>query len=683
MKYRADIDGLRALAVLPVILFHAGFEWFGGGFVGVDVFFVISGYLITTIIISEMAEGKFSIVSFYERRARRILPALFFVMAACLPFAWFWLTPNDLKDFGQSLVAVSIFSSNILFWWESGYFDTAAELKPLLHTWSLAVEEQYYILFPIFLMLAWQLGIKWVSILLSVVFVTSLGVAVWGTQYAAHPKIISGAFFLLPTRGWELLIGVFTAFYLKYNTHLKSFTLNQALSLLGFGMIIYSILAFDETTPFPSLYALIPTIGTCLLILCSVPNTLIYKLLSLKPIVGVGLISYSAYLWHQPLLAFARHRIFFEVSDFLLIIICLTSLFMAYLSWRFIEAPFRNKQIFSQNKIFVLSASGMIAFSVLGLVLQFNTVLDKAPGKLENVQYESLLDKMLVVGEVCSDEDVTHKQNFSYCIFGDKDSDKSLVFYGDSHLQALQYSLDHKLRKEKLKGIWLRNVLECETTVFTTNSNNKSHDKLKCPTNYVEALDYFTEADYLVLISRWSLMYFFPSSEIKHPHFKNVALGCEERDLLYKDYLPMDKDGFKDPSAQSMAEALANLLEVSSSKLKTVTVYPVPEVGCDPYKYNLHQKKINGFELETLSFPIEEYDRRNKFVISTLDEFYKKNKASVIPVRLRSAFCQRYGIEACIVVEDSVPLYFDDDHLSDAGADIVVKEIFKVLEFDN
>ena len=153
MKYRAEIDGLRALAVLPVILFHAGFGWFNGGFVGVDVFFVISGYLITTIIISEMAEGKFSIVNFYERRARRILPALFFVMLACIPFAWMWLTPTDLKDFGQSLVAVSTFSSNILFWFESGYFDTAAELKPLLHTWSLAVEEQYYILFPIFLML--------------------------------------------------------------------------------------------------------------------------------------------------------------------------------------------------------------------------------------------------------------------------------------------------------------------------------------------------------------------------------------------------------------------------------------------------------------------------------------------------------------------------------------------------
>ena len=160
MKYRAEIDGLRALAVLPVILFHAGFEWFSGGFVGVDVFFVISGYLITTIIISEMAEGRFSVINFYKRRARRILPALFFVMAVCLPFAWLLLIPNELKDFGQSIVSVTIFSSNILFWIEAGYFDAAAELKPLLHTWSLGVEEQFYLVMPIILVVLFGLRKK-------------------------------------------------------------------------------------------------------------------------------------------------------------------------------------------------------------------------------------------------------------------------------------------------------------------------------------------------------------------------------------------------------------------------------------------------------------------------------------------------------------------------------------------
>jgi len=439
MKYRAEIDGLRALAVLPVILFHAGFEWFSGGFVGVDVFFVISGYLITTIIISEMAEGKFSIVNFYERRARRILPALFFVMAACLPFAWLWLSPSNLRDFGQSLVAVSTFSSNILFWLDSGYFDTAAELKPLLHTWSLAVEEQYYILFPIFLMLTWRLGIKWVLILLSVVFLLSLGVAQWG----AYNKP-SAAFFLLPTRGWELLVGVFAAFYLKYNTQLRSHILTQALSLLGFGMIVYSIIAFDETTPFPSAYTLIPTIGTGLIILCAVPKTYIHKLLSLKFVVGIGLISYSAYLWHQPLLAFARHRTFGEVSDLILISLCLASLIMAGFSWRYVEGPFRNRKRFNRKLIFRLSAIGILLFSTIGLSVHFTDGLER----LKVLSYSSEERRIFDIMKLNTNYDMYDPMYSSNCKLWAKNVDDlssaefdkcsklfggPLVVLGDSH----------------------------------------------------------------------------------------------------------------------------------------------------------------------------------------------------------------------------------------------------------
>jgi peptidoglycan/LPS O-acetylase OafA/YrhL len=211
-------------------------------------------------------------------------------------------------------------------------------------------------------MLTWRLGIKWVLILLSVVFLLSLGVAQWG----AYNKP-SATFFLLPTRGWELLVGVFAAFYLKYNTHIKSHTVNQVLSLLGFGMIVYSIIAFDKTTPFPSLYALIPTIGTGLLILCAVPKTFIHKLLSIKFIVGIGLISYSAYLWHQPLLAFARHRTLGDVSDLILIALCTASLVMAWLSWKFVEAPFRNRKTLTRNKVFLFSIVCIFIFSSLGL----------------------------------------------------------------------------------------------------------------------------------------------------------------------------------------------------------------------------------------------------------------------------------------------------------------------------
>ena len=425
MKYRAEIDGLRALAVLPVILFHAGFELFGGGFVGVDVFFVISGYLITTIIISEMAEEKFSIVNFYERRARRILPALFFVMAVCLPFAWLLLVPSDLLEFGHSLIAVSTFSSNFLFWSEAGYFAGPAELKPLLHTWSLAVEEQYYILFPIFILLTWRLGIKWVLFILSFIFMLSLGVSQWGAY-----KIPSANFYLLPTRGWELLVGVFIAFYLKYNTYIKSYLANQLLSLLGFSMITYSIVVFNESTPFPSLYALIPTIGTGLVILCAIPQTTIHKLLSLNFIVGIGLISYSAYLWHQPILAFARHAIEGEAHNLVVIILCISSLFFGWFSWRYIERPFRQKSYLQRKFIFKFSIAGILFFTIIGIFLH---VIDGG-SKSYSQQKQKIITAFLADNSGYTEK---RESTLSLNKFDKTNELKDILIIGDSHMQDL------------------------------------------------------------------------------------------------------------------------------------------------------------------------------------------------------------------------------------------------------
>ena len=253
MHYRAEIDGLRALAVIPVILFHAGFSLFGGGFVGVDVFFVISGYLITSILLKELNNNSYSLVNFYQRRARRILPALFFVALACIPFAWFWLPPKDMLDFAQSLAAVSIFSSNLYFLSESNYFDIEVELKPLLHTWSLAVEEQYYVFFPLLLALIWRVRKQAVTPTLLILAGLSLYFAQW-TAYN-YPK---AGFYLLPTRGWELLIGslvAISAFKGNMPRWIKP-QLNGLLSLCGLAFIVIAVFIFDKHTPFPSVYAL-------------------------------------------------------------------------------------------------------------------------------------------------------------------------------------------------------------------------------------------------------------------------------------------------------------------------------------------------------------------------------------------------------------------------------------------
>lgn len=269
MKYRAEIDGLRALAVLPVILFHAGFELFNGGFVGVDVFFVISGYLITTILIEDIENKQFSIVNFYERRVRRILPALLFVMLCCIPFAWVWMLPAQMKDFSQSLVAVSLFISNILFWRESGYFEIAIENKPLLHTWSLSVEEQFYVLFPIFLFFAWRLGKSRVFRMIIIFAAISLALSEWGWRNSAAAN-----FYLAPTRAWELFAGSMAAFIVQRRGVEK----NNLLALLGLAAIIFSVFAYDEATPFPSVYALVPVLGVVLLVLYANKETFAAKL---------------------------------------------------------------------------------------------------------------------------------------------------------------------------------------------------------------------------------------------------------------------------------------------------------------------------------------------------------------------------------------------------------------------
>lgn len=368
MNYRREIDGLRAVAMLPVIFFHAGFGLFSGGFVGVDVFFVISGYLITSILLGEQQTGKFSIVGFYERRARRILPALFLVMLASLPFAWIWMLPDYFENFGQSLVATVFFGNNVLLWLTSGYFALESEFKPMIHTWSLGVEEQYYVFFPLLVMALWSRTKHHLTVVIALLAAASF---IWA-EYAIL-KAPDAAFYLLPSRAWELLLGSLSAIYLARDSEdagrIGRPLLEQCLGLLGLALILLAVFGFDKHTPFPGRYALVPTLGTVLIVLFAKEHTIAAKILGHRILVFTGLISYSAYLWHQPLFAFARLRSLTEPGPAVFAGLSVLTFVLAYLTWRFVENPFRNRQRLGRAAIFWSTGlTGLLIAAICGFI---------------------------------------------------------------------------------------------------------------------------------------------------------------------------------------------------------------------------------------------------------------------------------------------------------------------------
>jgi peptidoglycan/LPS O-acetylase OafA/YrhL len=447
MIYRREIDGLRAVAVVPVILFHAGMSLFSGGYVGVDIFFVISGYLITSILINELDQGNFSIARFYERRARRILPALFFVMLCCIPFAWIWMLPSELKDFSESIIAVVFFSSNIFFWFEEGYFAPAAELKPLLHTWSLAVEEQYYMFFPIFLMFAWRFGRNRVFWSICLIAIISLLASEWGWRNKPNAN-----FYLAPTRAWELLAGSTCAFWLSGREQQSS----NLLSFGGLALIVFAIFYYDDLTPFPSAYALAPVLGAALIILFGGAGTWTANLLSMRGFVGVGLISYSAYLWHQPLFAFARIRSIYEPSPYLMAALVVLSLVLAFLSWRYIERPFRRSRssiLPTRSAVFTIGGAvsaifvigGFVGYSQDGFQQRFKSLNLK--GDVGHVAFHQYIDDRFVD---CQPKEVA-KEAFSWEGFlrckQSKVGDADIILLGDSHAEHLFIGLAENTKK--------------------------------------------------------------------------------------------------------------------------------------------------------------------------------------------------------------------------------------------
>ncbi|MCH9852557.1 MAG: acyltransferase [Alphaproteobacteria bacterium] len=365
MLYRGEINGLRAIAVLAVIFYHAEFEilgrndWFDAGFIGVDIFFIISGYLITRIILNELSQsGTFNFAHFYERRARRILPMLFVVMLASFPLAWQRLFSIDFIEYSQSIISALFFGSNFFFYFaNTEYGATSALLKPFLHTWSLAVEEQFYIILPLILFLCYKFARHYVLFVLLALFILSLQSAYLMGQF--NPSL---NFYFTFSRFWELLAGALVAYHeVKYSA-IKHKPFNNLMPLLGLAMIIYAIFGLDYGVTHPNFLTLIPIIGTMLILAFGTQNDIVSKALRIKVFAFIGLISYSAYLWHFPIFAFARiNAVEFTNHDK---IICLAITFaLSVLSYFVIEQPFRKNTVISRKTCFLLLGMAFIAIS--------------------------------------------------------------------------------------------------------------------------------------------------------------------------------------------------------------------------------------------------------------------------------------------------------------------------------
>jgi peptidoglycan/LPS O-acetylase OafA/YrhL len=521
IAYRREIDGLRAVAVLPVILFHTGCAYVTGGFVGVDVFFVISGYLITAILIREIDEGNFSIARFYERRARRLLPALVVVIACCLPFAWIWMLPGELKRFGQTLAAVATSSSNIYFWKNTDYFSPAAEEQPLLHTWSLAVEEQYYMLFPLFLIFAWRIGKQKLFWLIALIAALSLVLAECSLR--ALPV---AAFYLLPTRAWELLAGSLLAFIpIQRAAALRRGIIAEAGSFVGLALIFVSIFAFDKTMPWPSFYTMVPVLGTVLTLTFASSSNFAGRVLSTRAFVGIGLISYSAYLWHQPILAFGRIRLLnVTYPEAIVVASVVLSLVLATLSWRFVETPFRLKKSSTSNvlRVSMLALVGCLSFGMAfsvsgGITSRVPTSFTQFADHYENYDRD-WQDGRCFIHSAYNDIRAFAPECYKRQVDGE------VILLGDSHAAALYPGLKAAFGAAKISNLTMSG---CKPTFALSDGTVQ-----RCKTLNPQRWQYVEQNPkaQLVISANWS------ADDVTPGHLEYTQLtNTLERELRFRD----------------------------------------------------------------------------------------------------------------------------------------------------
>jgi peptidoglycan/LPS O-acetylase OafA/YrhL len=611
---------------MSVIFYHAGLGLTPGGFIGVDIFFVISGYLITSIIHREVGEGRFSFLTFYERRIRRIFPALFAMLAVCIPCAWWLLTPVQLKEFAQSIVATTVFLSNVFFRLKSGYFSADAETIPLLHTWSLAVEEQFYIGFPILLIVLHRIKRLPLNVALGAGFFGSLAYCIY-----KQPVEPMGAFFLLPSRAWELALGSLIAVNRDRFLPLAA-SARRVLELAGIVMIIVPLFIYDKTTAFPGLATVPPVLGTALVILASNGTGPVGRVLSSKPFVGIGLISYSAYLWHQPLFAFVRAWQITHLSAGTGIALVVATLALAWASWRFIEQPFRPRDGFSRKQVYAFSLAGSLLLIGLGLAGHF---AQGFPGRYDT--------RTLALAETtkpspertrCHTDGLNYRKPDQACRYFGGKIDWALL--GDSHSIETGFALAEHLKLQN-HGLVHLSFSGCQPALRFSTPNPGCNLWLKESLAWLEA---HKEIENVFVVFRHSFYLFgdqtktYPAAPDLPPNFLTDQTPQAAREAYWADY-----------------EAIIQRLSASGKRVYIALPLPELPVNVDRYIYR------KGGEGAVISR--REYAVRNAFVLARIGRL--RAIPGVVLLDPRDAVCDEIDCRAII---DGQAMYFDDNHFS-------------------
>jgi peptidoglycan/LPS O-acetylase OafA/YrhL len=673
-KYRPDIDGLRAIAVLAVVAFHAFPAWVRGGFIGVDVFFVISGYLISTIIFENLDKGTFSFTEFYARRIKRIFPALLLVLIACFAFGWFTLLADEYQQLGKHIAAGAGFFSNFTLWNEAGYFDNSAETKPLLHLWSLGIEEQFYIVWPLLLWFAWKCKFNLLPITI-VVTIASFVLNIKGIK-----QDMVATFYSPQTRFWEFLSGSLLAWFTLYKKHAfanvkqkvdfwlsrivycerqeaDDKTLSNVLSFVGLLILVYGFWRINKESSFPGKWALVPVLGSLLIITAGSKALFNSKILSNKVAVWFGLISFPLYLWHWPILSFARIICNEAPSRIIRIAAVILSIVLAWLTYKFIEYPVRLGK-YGRAKLTLLFVF-MVTVGYVGYNayirdgLKFREVTKRFELQSNDLIYNSIRKTS---GWYCD------KFTDGYCSYSDEKP--SVVVIGDSHAEAIfMNGLKHHY-ESKGKSIALLGSGGCPPLIDTISKDNKGIDNKNClkfiTENFSRILDDKGISD-VILTSRISL------------YILSDGFGDVDKNGEWVLHFRNEKQGARSNEEVYML-GLEKTIDTLTKAGKTLTfLHDVPELGFDVHaclRPLIFSKKAHSCSIDRGS-----YDSRNKNFKEKINNILSK-RPSVRVVDLSKALCDN---TSCYGKINNIILYRDDDHLSVRGSIYVVNKLSNEL----